>query len=126
MRAYSFCLLFSIVSAAACDTTEPIPGIYCNSDEDCSSPHPRCALQYHACVAADLGVSLCEMGCGSDGGQDLGMDSSSDMSTICTVSSQCPDSTPICSSNVCRTCAQADDAECAVHSSVTPRCEAAT
>src|SRR5262249_23116296 len=73
MKVHFLSFLTCLAVLASCDSTEGIPGVYCNSDKDCAASGKRCYVQYHACVDADLGIPDMSMMCQSDcdGGTDM-------------------------------------------------------
>ena len=97
-------------------TIDHIPHIYCNSKDDCDQdPYRSCDIVHHTCYDADGGVPLGDM-------PEL---SGPDM--FCLTSAQCADDAPICALQHCRACmGSSDDAECAAHNPMTPRCNTPT
>src|SRR5579871_2424550 len=110
--------LVILVALSSC--TEPTP-LYCNNvDRFCTDPaFPYCDTVAKKCIAAPDGFM--PMDGATDGSVDMDM-AHGDLA-MCMSSSACANSTPICATGTCRACSgAADDNECKVHNSATPRC----
>jgi hypothetical protein len=95
--------------AGCVEKTVPIEGLYCDATTPCKDAAQVCLLEFKVCVARDGGVPT-----------DMGADMTP---PGCMSSSECGATTPICASMSCRACSgSADDAQCAIHNSATPRC----
>jgi len=114
MRARVAWLLGAMSLAGCVEKTVPIEGLYCDATTPCRDASQVCLLEFKVCVVPDGGNRT-----------DMGLDA--DMTPAgCSSSSECTAATPICASMSCRACAgAADDAQCAVHNSTTPRCGSA-
>lgn len=105
-----------VVLAAFLTSCKERDPLFCDANTPCTNPaRPICNTNKDECEPSSI----------SGGDMDMAADMATgvDASAMCTASSQCMDSEPICSANVCRVCSGGgDDGQCALHNAATPRC----
>jgi hypothetical protein len=88
---------------------EKTPGIYCDTDRDCTRvDRPTCDTEHHSCYKPDA---------------DLGVDMQPDLPPMCRDDSVCPVALPVCGGGgQCSGCQLGNNTACATHHAATPLC----
>ena len=109
LRKCAFASLAILAVGFSCDRIEKIPGIYCDSDGDCTRPDlPKCDTEFHSCYKPDA---------------DLGVDMQPDLPPMCSDDSVCPVALPVCGGGgQCGGCQLGNNTACATHHAATPLC----